>query len=143
MALHDHPRLRRLVYATSFEAGGILLSTLLMLAMADTTAASSLVFSILASTIAMLWNIGFNAMFEAWETRQSVKGRSARRRLAHALLFEAGLVVFLLPLTAWWFGVGLIQALAYEAALILAFLIYTWAFTWAFDRLFGLPASAR
>jgi uncharacterized membrane protein len=111
--------------------------------MAETTAGSSLVFSILASTVAMLWNLAFNAMFEAWETRQTTRGRSLKRRIAHALLFEAGLVLALLPLTAWWFSVTLVQALAYEAVLIAAFLIYTWAFTWAFDRIFGLPASAR
>ena len=143
MALHQSPALRRILYAISFEAGGILLSAALLLLMAETTAGSSLVFSILASTVAMLWNLAFNAMFEAWETRQTTRGRSLERRIAHALLFEAGLVLALLPLTAWWFSVTLVQALAYEAVLIAAFLIYTWAFTWAFDRIFGLPASAR
>jgi uncharacterized membrane protein len=143
MALHQSPALRRILYAISFEAGGILLSAALLLLMAETTAGRSLVFSVLASTVAMLWNLAFNAMFEAWETRQTTRGRSLKRRIAHALLFEAGLVLALLPLTAWWFSVTLVQALAYEAVLIAAFLIYTWAFTWAFDRIFGLPASAR
>lgn len=143
MPLQDRPRLRRVIYATTFEVGGVLLSTLLLLGMAETTAGKSLVFSVLASTIAMLWNLAFNAAFEAWERRQPIRGRSLARRCAHALLFEAGLVLFLLPLTMWWFAVPLIEALAYEAALIVAFLIYTWVFTWAFDRLFGLPASAR
>lgn len=143
MALHQSPALRRILYAISFEAGGILLSAVLLLLMAETTAGSSLVFSALASTVAMIWNLAFNAMFEAWETRQTTRGRSLKRRIAHALLFEAGLVLALLPLTAWWFSVTLVQALAYEAVLIAAFLIYTWAFTWAFDRIFGLPASAR
>jgi uncharacterized membrane protein len=111
--------------------------------MAKTTPGSSLAFSIIASTVAMLWNLAFNAMFEAWEQRQPIRGRSLKRRAAHALLFEAGLVAALLPLTAWWFSVSLLQALAYEAVLIVAFLIYTCLFTFAFDRLFGLPASAR
>ena len=143
MALHDRPTLRRITYATSFEAGGIALSTALLLLMDDSGAGASFVFSVLASTVAMLWNLAFNAMFEAWETRQTTRGRSLARRTAHAALFEAGLVIMLLPLTAWWFDVTLLTALAYEAALIVAFLIYTWVFTWAFDRLFGLPASAR
>lgn len=143
MALHDHPTLRRLIYATMFEAGGVLLSTALLLLLAETTAGGSLVFSILASTVAMLWNMIFNAGFEAWEAGQTVKGRSLPRRIAHALLFEAGLVLLLLPLTMWWFTVTLLQALGFEAVLILAFLIYTYLFTLGFDRLFGLPASAR
>lgn len=143
MALHDRPKLRRVIYATSFEGGGILMSTALLLLMAETSAGGSFVFSVLCSTIAMLWNLAFNAMFEAWEARQTTRGRSLARRTAHALLFEAGLLLALLPLTAWWFAVPLVQALAYEAVLIAAFLAYTWVFTWAFDRLFGLPASAR
>jgi len=143
MALHDRPTLRRLLYATSFEAGGVALSTLLLLLMADTSAGSSFIFSVLASTVAMLWNLVFNALFESWERRQTVKGRSFARRTAHALLFEAGLVCLLLPLTAWWFAVPLLTALAFESVLIVAFLIYTWLFTLAFDSLFGLPASAR
>ena len=143
MALHDRPLLRRLTYATSFEAGGIALSTAILVLMANGSAGGSFVFSVIASTVAMVWNLIFNAGFEAWESRQTVKGRSLARRSAHAVLFEGGLVLLLLPLTAWWFDVSLLTALAYEAVLILAFLIYTWAFTWAFDRLFGLPASAR
>lgn len=143
MALHDRPRLRRVIYATSFEAGGIALSTALLLVMAKTTGPSSFAFSVLASTVAMIWNLIFNALFERWESRQPARGRSLSRRIAHALLFEAGLLTALLPLTAWWFAVPLLTALAYEAALIAAFLLYTYLFTWAFDRLFGLPASAR
>ena len=143
MALHDRPRLRRLIYATSFEAGGIALSTLLLLLMSDTGAGGSFVFSVLASTVAMLWNLAFNALFESWEARQPTRGRSLARRSAHAILFETGLLIALLPLTAWWFAVPLLTALAYEGVLIVAFLLYTWVFTWAFDRLFGLPASAR
>ena len=143
MSLHVRPTLRRLIYATSFEAGGIALSTLLLLLMSDTGAGGSFVFSVLASTVAMLWNLAFNALFEAWEARQTTRGRSLARRAAHALLFEGGLVLMLLPLTASWFAVDLLTALAYESVLIVAFLLYTWAFTWAFDRLFGLPASAR
>ncbi|MBC2835865.1 PACE efflux transporter [Paragemmobacter straminiformis] len=143
MALHDRPTLRRLIYAAAFEGGGILMSTALLLLMADTGAGSSFVFSALCSTIAMLWNLAFNALFEAWEARQTIRGRGLARRTAHALLFEAGLLLVLLPLTAWWFAVPVLTALAYESVLILAFLAYTWAFTWAFDRLFGLPASAR
>lgn len=143
MSLHSRPTLRRILYATSFEVGGVLMSTGLLLLMADTSAGGSFVFSALASTVAMLWNLSFNAMFEAWETRQPTRGRSLARRITHALLFEAGLAAALLPLTAWWFSVSLLTALAYEGVLIGAFLIYTYLFTWAFDRLFGLPASAR
>ena len=46
------------------------------------------------------------------DTREAeVSGnRGVARRIAHALGFEAGLVVMLVPLFAWWLGVSLWQA---------------------------------
>jgi uncharacterized membrane protein len=65
------------------------------------------------------------------------------RRIAHAALFECGLTVFLVPMIAWALEVSLWRALVYDIGLLSFFLVYTYGFTWAFDRVFGLPASAR
>jgi uncharacterized membrane protein len=111
--------------------------------MSDASAGSSLVLSALTATIALCWSFVFNTVFEAWEARQPVKGRSLRRRTVHALMFEGGLVLICIPVMAWWLQVGYLEALAYEAGLIALFIAYTYAFTWGFDRIFGLPASAR
>ncbi|MFT4267720.1 MAG: PACE efflux transporter [Xenophilus sp.] len=98
--------------------------------------------SVMASAIAVAWNFAFNGVFEWWEARQAVRGRSVGRRVAHALGFEGGLGLILIPVFAWWLDVSLQQALAMEAGLMLFFLVYTFGFNWGFDRLFGLPASA-
>jgi uncharacterized membrane protein len=90
-----------------------------------------------------VWNLTFNYFFERWEARQSVKGRSIRRRVAHAVGFEGGLATVLIPLMAWWFDISLWQATLLEAGLLVFFLVYTYAFNWGFDRIFGLPASAQ
>ena len=137
------PTRRKILYAISFESFGIAVASLGLLAMSDASAAQSLVLSTLTASIALIWSFGYNSLFEAWEARQPTKGRSGTRRAAHALLFEGGLVILMVPVMAWWLGVGLVQALAYEAGLIALFIAYTYLFTWAFDRLFGLPASAR
>ena len=34
------------------------------------------VVALVASVIAVLWNLAFNALFERWESRQAVRGRS-------------------------------------------------------------------
>lgn len=52
------------------------------------------------------------------------------------------LVVYLIPLIAWWMGITLWQALLLDMALIVIIPCYTFVFNWAFDKLFGLPASA-
>lgn len=132
---------RRACYVALYEALAIAVVTLAMLAgQQDLATAGGL--AVGSSAIAVTWNWIFNLFFERWEARQPVRGRSATRRIAHAIGFEGGLVIWLVPFMAWWLDVGLWSALLLDLALLLFFLVYTFAFTWAFDRLFGLPAAA-
>ena len=87
------PARRKIVYAVSFETLGALLASAALMLMSEASASSSLVLSLLTATIALSWSFVFNTIFEAWEARQPVKGRSLRRRTVHALLFEGGLVL--------------------------------------------------
>ncbi len=137
------PTSRKILYAISFETLGVAVATIGLRLMSDASTSSTLTLSVLTATIALTWSFIFNSIFEAWEARQSTRGRSLKRRSAHALLFEGGLVVILVPIMAWWLGVTLWQALIFEAGLIVLFISYTYLFTWGFDRLFGLPQSAR
>lgn len=132
---------RRVLFVSVYEALAIVVVTLAMLAgRQDLPTASGL--AVGSSLIAVTWNWIFNSFFERWEARQVVRGRSVARRVAHALGFEGGLTLWLVPFMAWWLDVGLLAALLLDLALLLFFLVYTFAFTWAFDRLFGLPAAA-
>jgi uncharacterized membrane protein len=137
------PTRRKILYAVSFETLGIAIAALGLIVMAGADAGSSIILSAITATVALSWSFVFNNLFEAWEARQKIRGRSFRRRTVHALLFEGGLVLLLVPIMAWWLNVSLMQALAYEAGLIALFMAYTYAFTWAFDQIFGLPVSAR
>jgi uncharacterized membrane protein len=44
---------------------------------------------------------------------------------------------------ALWLNIGLWEAVLTELGFLLFFMVYTVAFTWSFDHLFGLPESAR
>ena len=131
-----HGLRRRVVYVTVYEIIAIAVATWGLASVTGQGAAHSVVISAASSAIAVAWNLVFNTLFERWEARQSVRGRSVARRVAHAIGFEGGLVLFLVPLFAWWFDIGLWQAL------VMFFLVYTFVFNWCFDRVFGLPASA-
>lgn len=133
---------RRVIYVTIYEIIAIIASSLLFVVIGQQPGESGAM-AVVASAVAVIWNVGFNSAFEWWEARQSVKGRSIGRRVAHAIGFEGGLALILVPLMAWWFGVTLWQALAMEAALVVFFLVYTYLFNWVFDHFFGLPASAQ
>lgn len=132
---------RRVCYVTLYELLAIAFVTaVLMVAGEAATSAGGLAAG--SSAIAVAWNLVFNALFEHWEARQRVRGRSPARRVAHAIGFEGGLLLWLVPFFAWWLGVSLWQALLMDLGLLLFFLVYTYVFTWMFDRLFGLPAAA-
>jgi len=133
---------RRVIYVTIYEIVAIIASSLLFVVIGQQPGESG-VMAVVASAVAVIWNVSFNSAFEWWEARQSVKGRSIGRRVAHAIGFEGGLALILVPVMAWWFGVTLWQALAMEAALLVLFLVYPYLFNWVFDRFFGLPASTQ
>ncbi len=133
---------RRILYVTVYEIIAIAVATWGLASLTGQSAEHSSVVAVAASAIAVAWNLVFNTLFERWESRQSVRGRSIARRVAHAIGFEGGLVLFLVPLFAWWFDVSLWQALVMDIGLMVFFLCYTFVFNWGFDRVFGLPASA-
>lgn len=133
---------RRIIYVSLYEAIAIAVSSLIFIAIGQ-KASDSGIMAVAASVIAICWNLSFNHLFEKWEASQTVKGRSVLRRVVHAIGFEGGLALVLIPLMAWWFSITLWEAAVMEAGLLVFFMVYTFAFNWAFDRLFGLPASAQ
>ena len=137
-----HGLRRRVVYVTVYEIIAIAVATVGLASVTTQGTAHSAVVSAASSAIAVLWNLVFTSLFERWEARQTVRGRSLARRVAHAIGFEGGLVLFLVPLFAWWFDVSLWQALLMDLGLVVFFLCYTFVFNWCFDRVFGLPGSA-
>ena len=136
------PITRRVVQALLYEIGAIALTSPIIGFAFDTSASSAPTLAAIMSTIALAWNYVFNAIFERWESRQIVKGRSIWRRLAHGIGFEGGLVLMLVPLMAFWLDISFVDAFIAEIGLLLMFFVYAITFTWAFDKVFGLPESA-
>lgn len=134
---------RKIVYVACFELIAIAITTTGFALLTGQAPAHASIAAVASSAIAVVWNLMYNTAFEWWEARQSRRGRGLLRRIAHAAGFEAGLVVMLVPLFAWWLDVSLWQAFVLDLGLIAFFLAYTFAFNLAFDRVFGLPASAQ
>jgi uncharacterized membrane protein len=134
---------RKIVYVVFFELIAIVLASTLLRWLSDSPPATAGITAVASSSIAMAWNYVYNHLFEAWEARQARKGRSLLRRAVHAIGFEVGLVTMLVPLFAWVLGVSLLVAFLLNAVMIVFFLVYGFLFNLAFDRIFGLPLSAR
>lgn len=136
------PTTRRVLQALLYEAIAIAVVGPALSAVFDKPATSTFGLAVVLSTIALTWNYLFNWLFERWEARQAVRGRSFARRLAHGAGFEGGLVVILAPVMSLWLQISAVAALVANLGLLVFFFVYAIAFTWAFDRVFGLPASA-
>lgn len=137
-----NPRTRRVLQAALYEVGAIaFVSPVLSLAFGK-PASSTFLLAVVLSTIALCWNYIFNAIFECWESRQSVKGRSFARRVAHGTGFEGGLTFLLVPVMAFWLETTFLAAFLANFGLLAFFFVYAIGYTWAFDKVFGLPQSA-
>ncbi|MCC4107502.1 PACE efflux transporter [Serratia ureilytica] len=133
---------RKLVYVTAYEIIGMAISALGLALLSGHAPSSTGPLAVVITTIAVSWNFIYNYLFEWWESRQVSRTRTLKRRILHAVGFQLTLVVYLIPLIAWWMGITLWQALLLDMALIVIIPCYTFVFNWAFDKLFGLPASA-
>ncbi|MFJ3485793.1 multidrug/biocide efflux PACE transporter [Pseudomonas sp. NPDC090202] len=88
--------------------------------------------TVMISTVAMLWNMLFNAGFDRLRSRFGF-ALTLKIRALHAMAFETGLIIVVVPLAAWWLTIGLWEAFLLDIGLLLLFLPYTLLFNMAYD----------
>ncbi len=98
--------------------------------------------TLMISLLAMSWNMVFNALFDRAQRRIGFK-RTLVARGVHALIFEVGLLLAVVPLAAWWLGIGLWEAFVLDIGIVLFFLPYTFCFNWAYDHLRVIVVARR
>ena len=84
------------------------------------------VLGLVISTIAMLWSFIYNYLFDQVEfsLKKDRFNRSILTRVTHALLFELGLLIVILPLIAFWLNMTLWHAFILDIAFVVFFLVY-------------------
>ncbi|PAU97063.1 PACE efflux transporter [Paracoccus salipaludis] len=100
------------------------------------------VIGVVSSLVATAWNYVYNLGFDRamLRLRGSVLKTHPLRAL-HALLFEGGLLVLLLPFVAWMLGVSLWQAFLFDLAIAVFYIVYGYAYNWVYDRVFPMPEA--
>jgi uncharacterized membrane protein len=124
----------RFFHAFCFEALAIAICAPLGAWLLDYSLAHMGVLTLMISTIAMLWNMVFNAAFDRVQLRLGFQ-RTVAVRAVHAVLFEIGLVLAVVPLAAWWLGISLWTAFLLDIGIVLFFLPYTFVYNLAYDSL--------
>lgn len=100
------------------------------------------VIGVVSATAATLWNFVFNLGFDRamLRIRGSVQ-KTMRIRVLHTALFEAGLIVILIPFIAWYLGISLVTALILDLAVVAFYLVYAFVFNIVYDWAFPIPAT--
>jgi uncharacterized membrane protein len=94
-----------------------------------------------SATAAMMWNYIYNLGFDSIMQRRAGHTRKGMGlRVAHAMLFEAGLLVILMPPIAWYLGISLVQALLMDIAIAAFYVAYAFVFNLLYDRIYPLQS---
>lgn len=131
----------RIRHALLFEAFGLALVIPLGTVLFGLHASEMGVIGVGSALAAMAWNYVYNLGFDrAMQRRLGHTRKSVPLRVAHAVLFEAGLLTILLPPIAWYLGIGLAQAFVMDLAIAAFYVAYAFVFNLAYDRAFPLPS---
>ncbi|MBD8098717.1 multidrug/biocide efflux PACE transporter [Pseudomonas fluorescens] len=122
----------RVCQAIGFEALALLICTPLLAWIMDKPALEMGMVALAISLIALTWNILFNSLFDRLKARLQLSN-NGRTRIVHALLFEGGLIIVVVPLVAGWLNISLLQAFMLDIGVLLFFLPYTYVYHWAYD----------
>ena len=133
---------RKIIQAISFEVLAVIMVSPFVAMLFGKSLSNAAGLSILLSFLALFWNFAFNTLFEAWEIRQVNRQCTVKRRIIHAVGFEAGFAVLVVPVVAYWLNITWQAALITDLGLMLFFMFYQFGFQWAFDKIFGVPLSA-
>lgn len=124
----------RFFHAFCFEALAIAICAPLGAWLLDYSLAHMGLLTLMISLIAMLWNMVFNALFDRFQLRLGFH-RTVAVRAVHAVGFEIGLVLAVVPLAAWWLGISLWTAFLLDIGIVLFFLPYTFFYNLVYDSL--------
>ncbi|KPP86271.1 MAG: putative membrane protein [Rhodobacteraceae bacterium HLUCCO07] len=127
----------RIVHAVSFEVSGLLILTVLGSWGLGYPVTVMGTVALVGTTLAMVWVYIYNLAFD----RVLVRLTGALRkpiwlRIIHAILFEAGLLIILLPFIAWHLGIGFVEAFWLDLSMAGFYLLYAFAFNWVYDLMF-------
>ncbi len=129
----------RIRHAILFELLGLALIVPLGSVLFGLHTADMGVIGVGSALAATAWNYVYNLGFDhAMQRLVGHTRKSLALRVGHALLFEAGLLVILLPPIAWYLGISLAQALVMDLAIAAFYVAYAFLFNLAYDRVFPL-----
>ncbi|MFQ6574231.1 multidrug/biocide efflux PACE transporter [Pseudomonas sp. UM16] len=132
----------RIVHAVGFEAIAVLICAPIGAWLLNRSMLEVGTLAVVLSTVAMLWNMLYNSLFDRlWPIERLV--RSIKVRALHASGFEIGFVLIGVPIAALMLNLSLVEAFMLEIGFFVFMLPYTMAYNWAYDLLRQRLVKAR
>lgn len=133
----------RIRHAVTYEIIGLFLFIPVGVLLFNQPITEMSVVAIASSLASTIWNFVYNLSFD--KVMLSLRGTTEKNviiRVFHAVLFEAGLTISLVPIVAWYLGISLISAFIMDITIVLFYLGYTFFFNLAYDFIFPVEDEA-
>lgn len=124
----------RIFHAVIFEVTANVIIALSLAWLMNVSVLQSGSLSVISALTATVWNFIFNKLFDSLQKKHQFQ-RTFLVRAIHAVGFETGLVVSLIPVAMFMLNLTIAEAFFVEIGLVLFFLPYTMLFNWLYDYL--------
>lgn len=122
----------RIFQSVLFEAFALILISYILNYLTRVSLGRAGMLSFFSALTATIWNYIYNRFFDYLQQSYGFH-RGMGVRLLHAVIFETGLIVFLVPVAMILLHISLVNAIVVEAGLVLFFVPYTIVFNWSYD----------
>lgn len=124
----------RIFHAVIFEVAANVIIALSLAWLMNVSVLQSGTLSVISALTATVWNFIFNKLFDSLQKKYQFE-RTFLIRAIHAVGFEAGLIITLMPVAMIMLNLTMTEAFFVEIGLVLFFLPYTMLFNWLYDYL--------
>lgn len=133
----------RISQTLMYEAGGLIVVSPLFSYSAGVSAATSAGLLVVLAVVVAVWTAAFNTLFDPIELQRTgtADQRPTWRRVLQAGLLESGIIVVTTPVIVVWTRLGWFDALALDAGLTAASLVYAYFFELIYDRAYPLSEA--
>lgn len=125
----------RIFHAVLFELIAITVTSLFLIIVTNQSLIEMGILSIIISVIATIWNGIFNFIYDRLQRALKFK-RDLPMRILHAVVFEIGLISFIIPIIMFYLNIGFFAAFFLEAGLLAFFLPYSIFFNTIYDKIY-------
>ena len=124
----------RVFHAVIFEVTANVIIALSLAWLMNVSVLQSGSLSVISALTATVWNFIFNKLFDSLQKKHQFQ-RTFLVRAIHAVGFETGLIISLIPVAMVVLNLTVTEAFFVEIGLVLFFLPYTMLFNWLYDYL--------